>query len=145
MVEDGGYPLTADCGGQLWLLGNPGRILSGWWHKVTRLDYEHDYPVFRGSGLDNPYLQGALEEGMFVGGVNLKFKEWLRRYREHNGISEDDPGYRRKWMGEWVQDTDALMFDYDPLRNAVDELPRLPGLPLDVGLPDGVDWAGLDA
>jgi hypothetical protein len=145
MVEDGGYPLTADCGGQLWLLGNPGRIMSGWWYEQTRLEYAHDYPVFRGTGLDNPYLQNALEEGMFVDGVNLKFQAWLRRYREHNNISENDPGYRRKWLGEWVQDTDALMFDYDPVRNAVNSLPGLPGVPLDtVGL-SGPDWSGLDA
>lgn len=145
MVEDGGYPLTADCGGQLWLLGNPGRIMSGWWYKQTRLEYEHNYPVFRGTGLDNPYLQGALDEGMFVDGVNLKFKAWLRRYREHNNISEDDPGYRRKWIGEWVQDTDALMFDYDPERNAVDALPDVPGSLLDVGQPGAIDWGRYDA
>lgn len=144
MVEDGGYPLTADCGGQLWLLGNPGRVMSGWWYEKTKLTYDHDYPVYRGTGLENPYLQNALAEGQFVDGINRKFEEWLRRYREHNKIDEDDPGYRRKWLGEWVQDTDALVFDYDPERNAVAALPRLPGAVDEVGV-GGPDWAGLDA
>ena len=145
MVEGGGYPLTADCGGKMWLLGNPGRVMAGWWYERTRLDYTHACPVFRGTGHDNPYLQGALAEGQFVDGVNLKFARWLDAYREANGISETDASYRREWLGEWCQDVDALVFDYDSGRNGVSALPRLPGAPLDGPGVGGPDWAGLDA
>jgi hypothetical protein len=144
MVERAAFPLTADCAGQMWLMGNVGRFMSGWWYEKTRDDATHSLPVFRGTGFDNPYLQGALEEGKFVDGVNLKFARWLEEYREANEIEEDDPTYRQEWLNQWCQNVDALMFDYSPERNAVPELPGLPGA-LDGLALVGPDWAGLDA
>jgi hypothetical protein len=144
LIEKGAHALTADCAGQMWLMGNPGELMNGWWYEHTRPEADHEYPVYHGTGLENPYLQNALAEGQFVDGVNLKFRQWLADYRRKNKISEDDPTYRQEWLGEWCQNVDALMFDYSPERNAVPELPGLPGA-LDGLALVGPDWAGLDA
>jgi hypothetical protein len=146
MVEDGAFPLTGDCAGQMWLMGNPGKFMRGWWYRVTRLrDRPHSFPVFRGTGFDNPFLQNALAEGQFVRGVNRKFRAWLTKHLVDNGKSYKDSAVWQEWLGLWCQNTEAMIFDYDPQRNAVGELPRLPGAPLDVGMGGGPDWSGLDA
>lgn len=86
----------ADFDGQIWLTGTPSKDASGYFFEVTRQDGQTRAPgwaVHEWSVVDNPFFGASPDE------------RWARTAAvalEENGWTEDDPDFRREWLGRWV-------------------------------------------
>lgn len=100
-----------DTAGTIALIGTPGPIPGGFFYETTHSIgwSNHKWTVF-----DNPHIK--LKTG-------LEPAELLRQERERRGISENDPSYLREALGLWIQDSDSLVFKYNPAINNFDKLP----------------------
>jgi len=110
LIDDILTPALADYGteGCLAVGGTPGPLPKGKFHEITTGGL--GYSIHRWSLFDNPYMPDA--------------RAFVRGVMEANGWDETNPTYRREYLGEWVADTDALVYKYDPLKNWVAELPQ---------------------
>lgn len=109
LVDDVITPTLMDLDGDLIMVGTPGPIPNGYFYEVTELG-KYGYSTHRWSVLDNPFLPKA--------------REFIEETKQRNGWSDDNPTYRREWCGEWVQDSDALVYKFKRERNIYYELPR---------------------
>jgi hypothetical protein len=113
LVFDVIEPALGDHRGHLWLTGTPGRACAGLFYNAsTHAPGYEDFRVFNWNVTQNPFFEDP------VG--------WLADTRKRRGFSENHPGYRREYLGEWVKDESALVYRFDAERNLVDELPELP-------------------
>lgn len=105
LVDEVLVPALTDYAGTLALVGTPGPVPIGYFFdKTTNPAWSHHgWSVF-----DNVHL--SKKSGRTT--RSLLEDELARR-----GITEDDPIIRREWFGEWVLDTNSLVFRYDPVRN----------------------------
>jgi hypothetical protein len=121
LTEDILPPALADVDGTLEVYGTPGVVCAGRWWDLTRDDGEPTLPgwhVTRWTVLDNPsYPQWAGHPDW-----KLRAIEWLRAMKEKRGWSDEHPTYLREWCGRWVNDTGALVYKYDDVRNGFDGL-----------------------
>lgn len=106
LVNDVVTPALADFNGQLDLYGTPGLLPQGFFYDVTTGKIP-GFSIHRWSIKDNPFMpQGFIEETM-------KLRGW----------TEENPTYRREWLGEWVLDEDSLLFKFKD-KNLCSELPK---------------------
>lgn len=98
--EDGAVAIT----------GTPGPVAAGLFYDITRGRVEQmGFSVHEWSWADNPYLKNY-----------QAFVDDLRRRR---GWDENHPTYRREWLGQWVQDLDAMVYKFLWERNVTQVLP----------------------
>lgn len=100
-------PALADLNGQLAMFGTPGPKPHGFFYDITTKST--GIPVHRWSILDNPHMPNA--------------KKFIDEMMRRRGWTVNNPTYRREWLGEWVLDTDALVYKFDRNRNVVDSIP----------------------
>lgn len=113
LVDDVLTPTIADYrDGALALTGTPGPVPVGLFYEVTHAR-QHGYSVHRWSIFENPYMPDARA---FVDDLRRK-KAW----------DDQNPTYRREWLGEWVLDLEALVFQYAEAKNHYDTLPAVSG------------------
>lgn len=129
LIDEVLTPSMMDYDGEIWMLGTPGPIPAGYFYDVTVGD-KQGWLVNKWTLFNNPYLPKAeqfLEE-------LLKRKGWTRAH----------PTFRRQYLGEWVIDTDALLYKFDPKVNTVSELPQSKAitrvLGMDFGYEDATAW-----
>lgn len=104
LVDDVLSPALMDLRGDLALCGTPGLVPAGFFWEVSTGDGERaQWPTFRWTMLDNPHVPG---------------REELARVQRENRWGDDHPTLRREWLGEWVRDDSAIIYPYDPARNA---------------------------
>lgn len=116
MVEDIVGPSLMDLRGTICLMGTPGIVCAGYWFEATRAEAQerkHGFSVHQWSVLDNPHMPDAAAE---IESIKKK-----RRWDETN------PTLLREWRGRWVNDTGALVYKYDDLRNGYSVLPTARG------------------
>lgn len=145
LVDDVIEPSLFDYDGELALVGTPGKILSGYFYDVDAGELREGWEHFFLSLLRNPFL--AAKSGKPP-------EQILAELRQRRGWTEDNPTYRREYLGEWVTDTDALALHFDAVRNACDgQLDPTPGwhyvLAFDIGFEDAdaiavLGWAPHD-
>jgi hypothetical protein len=90
----------ADFEGQIWITGTPSMDTSGYFFEVTRDDGQPAAPgwaVHRWSVVDNPFF-GATPDARWARTAGAALVD--------NGWTEEDPDFRREWLGLWVT-TDA--------------------------------------
>lgn len=105
LVDEVLGPALADHAGKLKLLGTPGPVNVGFFYEAIHSKaFSHHHWTF----WDNPFI--AKLSGM-------THKEVLTRELSRRGVTEDNPSVRREWFGEWVVDTDSLVFHYNALKN----------------------------
>lgn len=106
-------PACADLDGDVWLMGTPGPILSGFWHDVSRdrrADEEPaEWELHHWTMFDNPHMKDP------VG--------FLERVMKRKGWSKDNPTVLREYYGLWVSDEDAQVYRYLSTRNDVASVP----------------------
>ncbi len=107
LAEDILQPAMMDYNGTIALIGTPGPTCSGYFYEAT--SGQHGYSVHKWSVLDNPHIPTAAD-----------FIETMKRKK---GWTDENPTYRREWLGEWVEDPDALVYKYKRGRNDYTELP----------------------
>lgn len=100
LVDDVLSPALMDLRGEIALVGTPGLTPAGFFFDVSEGDRQ--WPVHHWTCLDNPYVPGAEE---------------LDRIKAEHRWADTHPTYRREYLGEWVHDTEAMVYPYDPLRN----------------------------
>jgi phage terminase large subunit len=127
LVDEVLAPALADYAGKMKFIGTPGPIASGFFHKLlSNQEFSRHHWTF----WDNPYLP-ALKEG-------ITHAQVLDRELKRRGVSIDHPSIRREWFGEWVTDTESLVFNYGDHNDFVNE-PQLTDYV--IGLDFGTDDA----
>lgn len=107
LIDDVLTPCTADFrDGQVCLTGTPGPVPKGYFYECSQ--GQHGFKFHNWGVYSNPYFPGATE---FVEGLRLR-----------KGWDHSNPTYRREWQGEWVADTDALVYKYSEDRNSFDTI-----------------------
>ena len=105
LIDDVLVPALYDTGGSLTMIGTPGPLCYGFYYEASQSD---SWSVHHWSMLHNPYIE--LKSGK-------KVEEILRSERERRGIDETDPTYRRESLGEWVEDSKSLVYQFNRTRN----------------------------
>ena len=103
--------------GRIVLAGTPGYAMAGYWYEVATgkaPGWSSHYWTLH----DNPHIKNVEEK--------------LQQLRESRGWAEDEPTYRREYLGHWVADESALVFSFDERRNTTNKLPEPPeGMAMD--------------
>lgn len=101
LVDEVLEPATMDLKGQIAMIGTPGVRPSGYFYEATT---KNRVPCYRWSLHDNPFIPDS--------------REYVRTLKERKGWTDSNPTYRREYLGEWVLDLDALVYKFNPERNA---------------------------
>lgn len=109
-------PSLADYDGELTVLGSPGPVPAGYFYDIDVGKYSAGWDHFFWSIRQNPWIERKSGKS-----VDIYLRELLARRQ----WTEEHPTYRRQYLGEWVNDPDALVFKWQDGRNGVDVLPDL--------------------
>jgi hypothetical protein len=102
MVEEDLEPSLMDLQGEIALTGTPSPTATGYFYELTT-GLEPDWENHHWTVLDNPALSHA--------------EVYLAERRKRHGWTEQTPSYRREWLGEWVDDPDALVYPFTYAKN----------------------------
>lgn len=104
-------PALLDHAGSLKLIGTPGPVPVGTFYNLCRsAEWAHHSWTF----FDNPWI--ASKSGH-------SHEDLLGRELKRKGVSRDDPTIQREFFGQWVFDTESLVYRYDRNRNHFDSIP----------------------
>lgn len=109
MIDDVYGPTLEDVGGDMNVYGTPGIVCAGKWYAMTHpnpLEREPGWSLHQWGVLDNPFM------------AHMKLR--LPELKAERKWADDNPTYLREWCGQWVNDTEALFYRFDPLRNVHD-------------------------
>lgn len=113
LIDDVIAPALMDFAGSLCLIGTPGPVPAGYFHKCdVELDTwsSHAWNFF-----DNPFIpekSGQTHQAL------------LDRELERRGIQVNDATIQREWFGKWIMDSESLLLRYSEERNHFQELPK---------------------
>lgn len=108
LVDDVLAPALMDHAGTLILIGTPGPIPAGYFYECSQSPkWSHHYWSFQ----QNPHIGNP--------------KRMLQDELDRRGLTESSPSIRREWFGEWLLDSNSLVYKYD---NALQDFAELPGL-----------------
>lgn len=108
VIEEIVEPAVMDYDGQIFLTGTPNAACVGTFYEATN-GFLPEYSVHHWTARDNPHLP--------------HFAEWIEKRKQVKRWTDDDPVYRREWLGEWVKDEDSLVYKVRPF-NLVQSLPE---------------------
>lgn len=112
LIDDIITPALMDYAGTLCLIGTPGAVPVGYFHKCateSKAWSKHSWTFF-----DNPHIQAK---------SGMTHRDLLNRELDRRGVSVDDPSIQREWFGKWVLDTESLLLRYDSNVNNYETLP----------------------
>lgn len=137
--------------GTVLLGGTPGPVLAGPFYEASRVLCTPNSPGRDASGaaLTRPYALRKHADWQAV--ARWSGHRWSARdnkarpglwaafleTKRAKGWSDDNPIWRREYLGEWVADDSALVYRYDDERNGWD---RPEGTETPHGLPEGHEW-----
>lgn len=134
LIRDGVEPALGDVRGQLWLLGSPGRLTTGYFYECDQhpMGARAKFANHHWNVLGNPFFPDA--------------RGWLDETLSENGWTEHAPIYRREYLGEWVKDDSFQVYRFDEDRNHIARLPEQDTayryvLGLDFGVRDATAFA----
>jgi hypothetical protein len=119
-------PSLMDYNGKLKLIGTPAMLKSGYFWDALQSDaYSHHSWTY----WDNPFIPQT---------SGKTHEELLHRELKRRGVAVTDPSIRREWFGEWINDDNARVFQYQASVNNYNELPPLDEyvIAVDVGFHD---------
>lgn len=122
LIDDVLTPTLIDLNGDLDLYGTPGIKPSGYFFDVTT-GAKKGFSVHKWSILDNPYIPNS--------------KAFIDEMMANKGWTEQNPTYRREWLGEWVLDLDAMLLKFHRDRNTYSEKPKGPSWNRIIGIDYG--------
>lgn len=115
LIDDVISKALYDFNGQLRVIGTPPPIPVGYFHKIC---HSKEWKNFHWTMMQNPWLQKK---------SGLTPMQLIEKDCKRKGVTLDDPGIRRECFGEWVTDSNALVFKYTSEKNNYDELPTVKG------------------
>lgn len=121
LVDDVLDPALEDYAGTLVLAGTPPVACAGKYWDVCMGDDRNRWSQHHWTVTDNPLfpLWAGKDDWVHLA------SSWLANKRTEKQWADDNPIYRREWLGEYVRDDQSLVYAYDPGRNGYDELPAL--------------------
>lgn len=140
LVEDALEPMLLETDGTMVLIGTPGKVRDGYFHRACQSapealrkamnvappandnadegdgdeDEGPEWSVHHWTIRDNPFID--------------RVEERLTRLRKRKAWTNDHPTYLREYCGVWVTEHDALVYKYDQERNGYTTLPDRTGL-----------------
>lgn len=111
LIEDVLDAALLDCDGDLWLLGTPNAACAGHFHDLIHGTNPEvaSVPSHHWTVLDNMHIPHA--------------SEWLGRKRAERKWTEDNPTYRREYLGQWVKDRSSMVFRFDRAVHMLTDIP----------------------
>jgi hypothetical protein len=106
LVDEVLAPALLDHAGDLILIGTPGPIPSGYFHKCA---HSPKWSHHAWSFFDNHHFP-ALKKG-------YTHQSLLDEELERTGLPITAPKIQREWFGKWEKDDESLVFKYDPAVN----------------------------
>lgn len=114
LIDDAIEPALFDYDGELVCYGTPGPVRAGYFYDIdvgkARKGWEHFFWAIH----ENPHLERKSKKPT---------AQMLAELRERRGWTEEHPTYIREYLGQWVDDQDALVFKYNADRNDLVALP----------------------
>jgi hypothetical protein len=131
LIDDVLEPALMDYDGSLTMIGTPGPVPVGYFHKCTQSAEwsHHHWTVF-----DNPHILKKSGKAP---------QDHLDRALKRRGVTVEDPRIQREWFGRWVHDPNSLVFRFDAKRNTFHALPQIDAAPWSYVI--GVDLGFEDA
>lgn len=102
LLKDVIRPALLDYQGELWLSGTPGALRAGYFWDVDQGRLANAWEHHSWTVRDNVRLPARVAGAS----IDAILAEILRE----NAWTPDDPTFRREYLGEWVEDTGALVF-----------------------------------
>jgi len=133
MVTDVIEPALGDTGGSLTLNGTPSHTRAGGWYEICAGSETHKWSVHHWDARQNPFFR----EGK--GGAEA----WFQGILERNAWTWESATFQREYLGLFVDDSDSMVVEYVPARDAILALP--PGYSRDWPHVIGVDYGFNDA
>jgi len=117
LIDDVLDAALGDYDGTLLMVGTPGAACVGKFYDATTSEVGWSRHVW--TVVDNPHFP------RWAGHQNYKLAaiQWLHEKMKQRGWEQDNPVFRREWLGEWVHDDASLVYCYDSIKNDYDELP----------------------
>jgi len=132
LIDDIIGPALIDYAGSLVLIGTPGPIPVGYFHKCST-DTSNTWSKHHWTYWQNPFIPITSK---------MTHQQVFDREMKRRGITNyQDPSVQREWFGKWVLDTNSLLYRYDEAKNHYQKRPDLPGkwhyiLGIDIGFDD---------
>ena len=129
-------PALNDTMGSLVLMGTPGAVLAGVFYEATR---EH-------SALTRMYEDKDTGKAKMWSGHSWSIQSNIAQPhlwdaclsdKASYGWGDDNPIWKREYLGQWVSDDDAFVYKMERGRNTWEKDPESKN---EFGLPDGHDW-----
>ena len=115
LIDDVISKALYDFNGRLRVIGTPPPIPVGYFHKIC---HSEQWSHHKWDMRQNPWLQKK---------SGLTPMQLIEKDCKRKGVTLDDPGIRRECFGEWVTDSNALVFKYMTEKNNYYELPTVKG------------------
>lgn len=103
-------PAVADDDGTICMMGTSSNFTRGLFFEITNRR-ESGWSLHTWSAHDNPH-------------VRVQWTEALEEIRQKRPLFMETPLFRQWYLNEWVIDTDALVYKYNPERNLFYERPK---------------------
>lgn len=132
-------PALNDTMGSMVLMGTPGNVMAGIFYEATKPD----------SVLTRLYKDRDRKKAKMWSGHSWNIAENVAQPhlwgacvadKEAYGWSDDNPIWKREYLGEWVSDDDAFVYKFDPSRDLWEKNLEAKN---EFGLPDEHDWVYL--
>lgn len=102
-------PAMADLNGTIVMLGTPGNLTKSLFYDITT-GAEPGWHVVKGNTADNPYMAD-------------KWRKEILEITQQQPYIVETPVFKQMYLGDWVVDTDALVYKFNQERNLYDTLP----------------------
>lgn len=111
-VDDVLVPSLMDYNGSLVLIGTPGPVPAGYFYEIS--SPASTWAKYKWTIHDNPWIlkQSGLTPAAQIATIATS-----------RGVSVDDPSIRREYFGEWIKDTNSLVFQFNPSLNIYSNMP----------------------
>jgi hypothetical protein len=121
LIDDVLEPALLDYGASISLLGTPGSIPVGYFHRMAHNLKEDGTPLptkvwslHSWTFFDNPFIAAKSK---------TSHRELLERVLKRRGLTIDHPTIQREYFGKWTLDLESLLIHYDEKKNHFDQLP----------------------
>jgi hypothetical protein len=111
LIDEVLEPALTDYDGSLILIGTPGPIPAGYFYKAC---HSKGWSHHKWTLHDNPWIK--IKSGKDVETI-------IEERCERRGIQKSDPSIRREYYGEWVEDTDSLVYKFNKQLNVYRQAP----------------------
>ena len=95
--------------GRLYLTGTPRTVMKGIFYDATTKDLPN-WDRFHWKTSENPH-------------VSVQYNEEIRELKVANPDIEDDPIFKREYLGEWAVEQSELVYRFNPNINLINRLP----------------------